>query len=157
MFSLTGNLLAQTLEIVTQLTRLYLLPLATKSRLLIRSTYTVHQHGLSFNPATTSRVLKASMLFDDGVFSSNNFFAVTPPATGTRYSTCFPTASSLSFGRGYAKGKYSGSKPNCRSTVPWSQEMCSWHRRSPRSATTEVKGSSSFLFVGGMPGRLESS
>ena len=45
-------------------------------------------------------------------------------------------------------------RPSCRSTVPWSQEMCSWYNLSPRMFTTETAGTRRGRFVGGMPGIL---
>lgn len=74
----------------------------------------------------TSLTANAIISLDGHAFSSTSFLAVSPPATGTWYSNCCPSAASLPPGRGYGNGRYSGSKPSCRSTVPWSQAMCSW-------------------------------
>ncbi|KAL2822138.1 hypothetical protein BDW59DRAFT_149689 [Aspergillus cavernicola] len=38
--------------------------------------------------------------------------------------------------------------------LPWTHEICSWYRRSPRIFTTPVVGISTLIPVGGIPGSL---
>jgi len=105
----------------------------------------------------TSRTANPIIMFDGSEVSSTSFLAVSTPATGTRYSNSFGLFLSADPGTGYGNGRYSGSKPSCRSTVPWSHAICSWYNLSPRILTMLVKGMLRGLKVGGMPGILSNT